>query len=639
MSSSFSSNSGSSSGSGSSAAPSGSAHASVSTSPKVAKKPQKLKTPLDKQAGPSTLEKFQDRMARNSSKAIVCSVKTPIRKIREKYYIPPKYEIIIPRAFDRVHRPPPGTKPSFDNFWSLYFFTTSKRSGDRGFFYLSAKPDCRYLDTLKSNVGSWRDRFIFVRPPPSITWPFKLEWSKYKLVPKTSGGGLEGDQINSLTSYKYDPKKLLTEKVLRLVWLSPAPLHIEESLDSIVMNSRFALWLKATENKAKGKQIVSSADPSLTPTAAQSPSRAPVPASPSVVQSPTLNNPIQLNLDDNRSEARREDLSEKRDRKSEGTNLKKRKRASHKQQEKAKDKGPAEPSGSSKSSQSSLPRLNRWAKSMSRMTKEAADKAEQQDERDRGELKGEQAHVSELKGDRLVPKWNISTSSSIFFTEPGEDSWDIYDFGILPRDQGSLAATFLRGLSMKCMSYRWNHMVSDKKVKDLSAQLAERDRIDRVHVEEMQTLAEEIQKLKDQLLAVDKAKEIALSEGRKEGFDAGREVGLVEGHKQGLEEGKAGRITLEEHHQAMTSSRIPTVRDFLKSDTFKTAVEIKSADFFTKGYKTCEAQLEKLGGFSESFDRSQMDITLDGNLQPYPDEPALEDDEFAALRDEIEPDP
>ncbi|KAL2226712.1 UNVERIFIED_CONTAM: hypothetical protein Sindi_2029900 [Sesamum indicum] len=274
----------------------------------------------------------------------------------------------------------------------------------------------------------------------------------------------------------------------------------------------------------------------------------------------------------------------------------------------------------------------------------------------RGELKGKQSHASELKGDRLVPKWNISTSSSVIFTEPGEDSWDIYDSGILPRDQGSLVmntptrieeygahalmqeATFLRGLSMKCTSYRWNHMVSDKKVKDLSPQLAERDRMDRVHVEEMQTLAEKIQKLKDQLSAADKAKEIALSEGRKEGFEAGREVELVEGHKQGLEEGKAGGITLEEHHQAMTSSRIPTVRNFLKSDMFKTVVEIKSADFFTKGYKTCEAQLEKLGGFSESFDRSQMDITLNG-LQTYPDEPTLEDDDFVALRDKIEPDP
>ncbi|KAL2251407.1 UNVERIFIED_CONTAM: hypothetical protein Sindi_2263000 [Sesamum indicum] len=401
------------------------------------------------------------------------------------------------------------------------------------------------------------------------------------------------------------------------------------------MNPHYALRLKAAENKAKGKQIVPPANPSLTSPAAPAPSRAPVPIS------PALNNPIQvdseetpplslhgynssdleLNLDDDLSEGRRDDPTEKCDHDS-GEKSKKRKRASHKQQEKAKDKGPVEPSGSSKSSPSSLPGLNKWAKSMGRMAREAADKAEQQDDRDRYQ------RLERLSACR-------------------EEMREICDSGILPRDQGSLVmntparieeygahaliqvGTLLWVLSMKCMSYRWNHMVADKKVKELSAELAERDRMDQVHIEEMQTLAEELQKLKDQLSAAEKAKEVTLLEGQKERFDAGREVGLVEGYKQGLEEGKAGRITLEEHRQAMTSSHVPTVRDFLKSDTFKTAVEIKSANFFTKCYKTCEAQLEKLGGFSESFD---------GNLQPYPDEPTLEDDEFAALRDEIEPD-
>ncbi|KAL2247790.1 UNVERIFIED_CONTAM: hypothetical protein Sindi_2631300 [Sesamum indicum] len=122
-----------------------------------------------------------------------------------------------------------GLEPSFDNFWSLYSFTTSKRSGSRGFFYLSAKPDCGYLSALKSNVGAWLDRYIFVRPPRGVL-PFRNEWTKYKPAPKISGGGLEGDQIRSLTFYKYDPKKLLTEKVWQLSGLSPASLHIEESL-------------------------------------------------------------------------------------------------------------------------------------------------------------------------------------------------------------------------------------------------------------------------------------------------------------------------------------------------------------------------------------------------------------------------
>ncbi|KAL2228772.1 UNVERIFIED_CONTAM: hypothetical protein Sindi_1856900 [Sesamum indicum] len=152
----------------------------------------------------------------------------------------------------------------------------------------------------------------------------------------------------------------------------------------------------------------------------------------------------------------------------------------------------------------------------------------------------------------------------------------------------------------------------------------------------MQTLLEEIGGLKKQLAEAEKAREVALSEGRKEGFEAGREVGLVEGHKKGFDEGQTGRISLEEHHQILARSRMAVVRDFLKIDTFTTAVEIKSTDSFAKGNKTCEAQIEKLGGFQESFDRSRMDITLDGDLQPYPTEPNLKEDEFAALREELE---
>ncbi|KAL2246918.1 UNVERIFIED_CONTAM: hypothetical protein Sindi_2544100 [Sesamum indicum] len=78
------------------------------------------------------------------------------------------------------------------------------------------------------------------------------------------------------------------------------------------------------------------------------------------------------------------------------------------------------------------------------------------------------------------------------------------------------------------------------------------------------------------------------------------------------------------------------VRDFLKTDTFTTALEIKSADSFTKGYETCLSQVEKLDGFHESFDRSKLDISLDGDLQPLPPDPELKDDEFMVLRDELE---
>ncbi|KAL2240908.1 UNVERIFIED_CONTAM: hypothetical protein Sindi_0732000 [Sesamum indicum] len=114
MSSSFSSNSGSSSNSGlgSSATSLRSNHAplpaAVPSPPKIASNSLKSKHPANHPAGPSTLEKFQDRMRRNPWAAIVSAVKLPIHKIRERYYIPHDYEIMIPRSFDRMHQPPSG---------------------------------------------------------------------------------------------------------------------------------------------------------------------------------------------------------------------------------------------------------------------------------------------------------------------------------------------------------------------------------------------------------------------------------------------------------------------------------------------------------------------------------------------------
>ncbi|KAL2250106.1 UNVERIFIED_CONTAM: hypothetical protein Sindi_2484300 [Sesamum indicum] len=215
----------------------------------------------------------------------------------------------------------------------------------------------------------------------------------------------------------------------------------------------------------------------------------------------------------------------------------------------------------------------------------------------------------------------------------------LYNSFVSVRDQGSLVTnspirleefaahslvqvmTFARSLSLKCTHYRRSFIQSDQKVQNLRAQLAERD--------------EEERKQENNLLALGD-EEVALAEAKKEAFEDGREVGLVEGHKHGVKEGQAGRIPIEEYHRALAGSRMSTVHDFLKTDTFTIALEIKSADSFTKGYETYLSQVEKLGGFRESFDRSKLDISLDGDLQPLPPDPELKDDEFMVLRDELE---
>ncbi|KAL2231258.1 UNVERIFIED_CONTAM: hypothetical protein Sindi_1720200 [Sesamum indicum] len=658
---------------------SGSADGSFSTSSKRNKQFPISKL-HDKQAGPSVL------------------------RIREKYHIPSDYDIIIPATFDHMHRPsegfsafsikhldarlrfplaPPvasilnklglcpmqlspnsithiilfvvimqflGLEPSFDNFWSLYSFTTSKRSGSRGFFYLSAKPEYGYLSALKSNVG---------------------------------------------------------------VWLSPASLHIEESLDSIIMSSRNALRMQAAANevdkaKAKGKQVASTSAKDQTakgPVPPKDLPPAPLPSQVRVSPVPTDRQPIlvdsegtpslpllgynssdlELNLDTISGDLGVE--SEKPERAG-WEKPKKRKRSSlkhgHEEDSKGKESvGPSDPP------KSPSPR----PKSLSRMAREATDKSSQEDERDRF-LKLEQLalHWEEARGfaagsqshpdaSRTKPsRWDDSTSTVLFAEAEGEP-FDVYNSLTSLRDQGSLITTnpvrveqfgahamlqvnfyprlplstrthismvlqgltFLRSLSLKCTSYRKNYIKSDKKVQELQARVVDLDNQALKHADELLSYAEQIKRLSGELDVARKEREIAISErevalaeGRKEGFDAGREAGLAEGHTRGFEEGQSGRIPLEEHQKLLADSRMAAVRDFLKTDTFTTAFELKSTDSFARGYKTCEYQIEKLGGFQESFDRSRLDITLDGDLQPYPPDPELKDNEFMVLRAEME---
>ncbi|KAL2226153.1 UNVERIFIED_CONTAM: hypothetical protein Sindi_1974000 [Sesamum indicum] len=224
--------------------------------------------------------------------------------------------------------------------------------------------------------------------------------------------------------------------------------------------------------------------------------------------------------------------------------------------------------------------------------------------------------------------------------EPSFDNfWSLYSF----TTSNDPAMTFLRSLSLKCTHYRRSFIQTDQKVQNLKAQLAERDEADLKHADNMLVLGEKVQKLEAELDAARKEreillseKEVALAEAKKEAFEAGREVGLVEGHKHGVEEGQAGRVLIEEYQRALADSRMSAVCDFLKTDTFTTALEIKSTDSFAKDFETCHSQIAKLSGFHESFDYSKLDISLDGDLQPLPTDPELKDDEFMALRDELE---
>ncbi|KAL2248372.1 UNVERIFIED_CONTAM: hypothetical protein Sindi_2689500 [Sesamum indicum] len=576
-----------------------SSHGSFSTSPKRNKKFPISKL-ADEHAGPSTLAKFQDRLAKNPWEAVVSNVRMPVLKIWEKYHIPSDYDIIIPATFDRMHRPPEG----FSAF------------------------SIKHLD-----VGL---RFPLVPPIASI-----------------------------LNKLGLCPMQLSPNSITHIVFF----VVIMQFLDSIIMSLRNTLWMKAAANKvvkakAKGKQVAPAKDLPTKDLPPKDLPPAPIPPRARVPASPTNRQPIPVDSEETPSQPllryNSSDLELNLDTISgdQGGKVEEKKAVLAKTRagEASKGKELVDPSSSSKSK-------SQRPKTLSKMAREAVDKSSQEGERDRF-LRLEQLtlHWEETRefGDATPLRWD-SASSTVLFAEAGGEPFDLYNSMTSLRDQSSMVTnnpvrieqygahamlqglTFLRSLSLKCKSYRKNYIMTDRKVKELQAQLAERDNQELKHADELLAYAEKIKHLEGQLDVAKKEKEIALSErdvalaeGKKEGFDTGREAGLAEVHTRGFEEGQSGRITLGEHQKLLAGSRMAAIRDFLKTDTFTTGLELKSTDSFAKGYKTCEFQIEKLGGFQESFDRSQLDITLDGDLQPYPPDPELKDDEFMALRAELE---
>ncbi|KAL2226628.1 UNVERIFIED_CONTAM: hypothetical protein Sindi_2021500 [Sesamum indicum] len=424
------------------------------------------------------------------------------------------------------------------------------------------------------------------------------------------------------------------------------------------MSSRNAMRMIAAQNKLrKGKEVAASSDP-------PSSLPAPVPSKALVFVSPVGQQPIlvdseetpsapgghhgynsselELNLDEVSG-----DQGVEQERRGPPTKERpeKRKRSSPKRgpADKAKQ-GPSDKGkGKAPAETSNLPQSKPHSSNvLSRMAREAAEKTGENDDRDKF-----------LRVVQLAACWKESRAA----LRVGNDTFDLYDSIISVRDQGSLVAnnpirleefgahsliqamTFLWSLTLKCTHYRRSFIQTNQKVQNLKAQLAERDEADLNYADSMLVLGEKVTSLEAELDAARKErevllseKEVALAEAKREAFEAGRE----EGHKHGVEEGQAGRIPIEEHQQVLANSRMSAVRDFLKTDTFTTTLELKSANSYAKGYETFLYQITKFGGLQESFDRGQLSIALDGDLQRYPADPDLKDDEFMALRDELE---
>ncbi|KAL0415845.1 UNVERIFIED_CONTAM: hypothetical protein Slati_3416400 [Sesamum latifolium] len=131
-----------------------------------------------------------------------------------------------------------------------------------------------------------------------------------------------------------------------------------------------------------------------------------------------------------------------------------------------------------------------------------------------------------------------------------------------------------------------------------------------------------------------KVKDDAFKHGREEGFSAGEAAGMIVRQAQGREE----FVRSEEYRASLASSRLQGARHFLKSSAFNVAVEIKAASFVNDGFEKCKAQVTKLHGFADGFDPSRLDLSLDNNLEPYPEVPEEDPlpDEFDALIADVE---
>ncbi|KAL2232852.1 UNVERIFIED_CONTAM: hypothetical protein Sindi_1465200 [Sesamum indicum] len=506
--------------------------------------------------------------------------------------------------------------------------SSTVRSGDAGFFYLTSRKECRFLDPLASNVGPWKTKFIFVKTPTGREWPFSLDWKVDKPTPVIEGEGLDGDQISSITTYRYNPKKLLVEEILWLAHLTPAPLQVEGSL------ARARARSTAPETSSHPTPVGSSTPDADVPPA---PGPTPIEVGSEETQSRGFRQPasvipsISVRSQDHLLPV--EDLAEtSRKRKSRG-------------------KSPLRPNSIRSRSQSGEGGL-------------PSEEIRLEEERDmtmlrsitecwrtaRLDLRGPDHPRAQLEGEKWVPDWQISPRSSVFKTRSGQDSWELYDASCLPIDQAALlhtpftrmeehcahslvqTANFIRGLTLKCAGFRQNHLRADRANRELRAQISTFHSKEEEWLRSRSLMEARIKELETQMASEAKK---AAAIGEKRGFEAGHAAGKI----ARAIEGRESFLKSEEFTQQIREARLSGVRDFLKTSTFDTAVEIKAADYLMQEFDRCKSQATLLHGFAPGFDVSRLNPCLDANLQPLPDEddsPVTENDEFSVLLSEIE---
>ncbi|KAL2251293.1 UNVERIFIED_CONTAM: hypothetical protein Sindi_2251600 [Sesamum indicum] len=120
-------------------------------------------------------------------------------------------------------------------------------------------------------------------------------------------------------------------------------------------------------------------------------------------------------------------------------------------------------------------------------------------------------------------------------------------------------------------------------------------------------------------------------------FESGREQGLAEGREQGLIKGRDIYLQSSDQQNLLVQTRFGRACDFLRSRTFKEAIENQAVEFPFEGFEKCHGQIKKLGGLVQDFDLEQLDISIDKNMEPFPPVHQQNDEfpEFAPLMDDL----
>ncbi|KAK6117151.1 hypothetical protein DH2020_049110 [Rehmannia glutinosa] len=399
-------------------------------------------------------------------------------QISHRYFIPPEYKVVIPERDDRMHSPPPNclslhlatldaglrfplnkdledifirlglcltqfapsairqilgfivlmkhfkVAPSAAHFWSLFSITTSTRTNDRGFFYLTYRPHCKFLAHLPSSSDHWKERFIFIKAPPDRPWRISRAWRFSKPRVHFSDLGecswAENFISEKLTTYLYDIRELLKEEVLSVVGLSPTVVPRTQSLGMAVKASLVAKVIREQKEK-----LIAAARSSVSVDEVQAiePSHEVKFSShePLVLEShaPILTIETGGSSDPNGKEKSKSKKKDK-DRSQSGS--------------KSKDSG-----GGKTKKKARIEKAKPSDKEVSIAIREIEDRQKKL------ALAREQDHIEASRpprpfsGTRVIPKWDISPESSILKTRVGEDSLELYLGCILPQDQFALS--------------------------------------------------------------------------------------------------------------------------------------------------------------------------------------------------------